>query len=63
MVQNAFMRRYYKFVPGDKMATPMNQPANPLRITATLDDRSMQRLMEQAMHAPGVTADRIKITK
>ncbi|KAK9369636.1 60Kd inner membrane protein-domain-containing protein [Lipomyces kononenkoae] len=60
MVQNAFMRRYYKFVPGSKLATPMKRPANPMRITATLDEGSMKRLIKQAKHAPGVSVEPAK---
>ncbi|KAK9249315.1 60Kd inner membrane protein-domain-containing protein [Lipomyces tetrasporus] len=63
MVQNAFMRRYHKFIPDNSLATPMKMPANPVRITATLDERSMKRLIAQTMHAPGVQAEPIGITK
>ncbi|KAK9238166.1 hypothetical protein V1525DRAFT_432032 [Lipomyces kononenkoae] len=63
IVQNAFLRRYYKFIPGNRLATPMKRPANPIRITAALDEPSMRRLIEQARHAPGVPVEPVKINK
>ncbi|KAK9468173.1 hypothetical protein V1512DRAFT_258916 [Lipomyces arxii] len=46
VVQNAFMRRYYPFVPDKTQTEPLAEPTNAKRIMLDLDEKSMTKLLK-----------------